>query len=103
LVSATEGLSVAILEAMAAGLPVVATDVGGNRELVRQGLNGYVTPVDEPEAMMTSLRHLVGDKALRLRMGEAGRRIVRDEYAMDAMVAQYNTVYEQVTGGVIRG
>jgi glycosyltransferase involved in cell wall biosynthesis len=71
--SVSEGLSNATLEAMAVGLPVVVTDVGGMRELVSDGDNGFVTPSRDPTALATALRELAADSELRAKMGQRGR------------------------------
>jgi glycosyltransferase involved in cell wall biosynthesis len=71
--SRSEGFPVSILEAMAAGLPVVATDVGGVAEAVVDGETGILVPAGDPEALAAALRRLVADPALRRRLGAAGR------------------------------
>jgi colanic acid/amylovoran biosynthesis glycosyltransferase len=75
--SLSEGISNAVLEAMACGLPVVTTDSGGMREAVTDGLEGFVVPVRDPDAMAHALVTLAGDPLLRARMGDRARcRIV---------------------------
>src|SRR5205085_4599646 len=71
--SLLEGLSRAVMEAMAAGLPCVVFDVGGNREAVRHDIEGFVLPLTEPEAFERSVVRLVQDDLLRARMGNAAR------------------------------
>ncbi len=87
--STTEGMSNAILEAMAAGRPVVATDVGGNPELVVHGETGYLVPKRDSEAMALAIGKLVADGELRRSMGLAGRRRVARYYSVDSMVDRY--------------
>lgn len=73
LCSRYEGLPLAIIEAMCAGLPIVATDVGGVRELVEDGVNGFLVPAGSHTALSHCLDRLQGDSALRVRMGHASR------------------------------
>ena len=89
-----EGISNSILEAMACGLPVVATDVGGNAELVLVGKTGYLVAPNDPQAMAQRLVELATDPELAQCMGAAGRRRVKDTFSMQAMVNTYQTVYD---------
>jgi glycosyltransferase involved in cell wall biosynthesis len=73
LASRSEGLPLSVIEAMAAGLPVVASDVGGLRELVRDGETGVLVPPGDPAALADALRPLLADHELRRRLGSAGR------------------------------
>ncbi|QTN26755.1 glycosyltransferase family 4 protein [Rhodoferax sp. AJA081-3] len=73
LCSRYEGLPLAIIEAMCAGLPIVASDVGGVRELVEDGVNGFLVPAGNHTALTRCLDRLQGDPALRIRMGHASR------------------------------
>lgn len=93
--SLAEGISNTILEAMACGLPVLATAVGGNVELVDAGRNGMTVPNDDPEAMAQSLLHLWRNAEVRQRMGRAGRADVEQRYSMQAMVTAYRRLYDQ--------
>jgi len=67
------------VEAQACGVPVIGTDVGGVSEMMRAGVTGLLVPVQDPAALAGALRQLIGDPALRRRMGEAGYRMVREE------------------------
>src|SRR5690606_40112961 len=71
--SRTEGLSIALLEACAAALPVVASDVGGNPEIIRHGATGLLFPSDDGPALQAALRCLLADPPLRLSLGRAAR------------------------------
>jgi glycosyltransferase involved in cell wall biosynthesis len=96
--SYAEGISNAILEGMAARLPVVATAVGGTPEIVRDGMNGYLVPPGAPAALARGLRDLLERAPRRRRMGERGRRIVEREFGIDQMRRSYDALYEDLTG-----
>jgi len=93
-----EGISNTILEAMASGLPVVATRVGGNPELVVEGSTGVTVPAADPEALATSLARYVADRSLVNEHGIAGRRRVEETFSLQGMVDGYLSIYDQVTG-----
>jgi glycosyltransferase involved in cell wall biosynthesis len=88
-----EGLPLAVLEAMAAGLPVVASAVEGNVDVVRPGVNGYLIPPDDSEALAERLILLLSDSGLRERMAAAARATAA-EATMDRCVARYFALYE---------
>jgi glycosyltransferase involved in cell wall biosynthesis len=73
--SQNEGMSIALLEAMASGLPVVVTDTGGTAELVQEGLNGYIVPWADVSKLTEALTKLVVNQEIRQRMGHESRRI----------------------------
>ena len=93
-----EGVSNTILEAMATGLPVVATRVGGNPELVEERVNGLLVPVGDREALAEALLELADNPDGRRRMGEAGLARVRSTFNWDRTVEQYMKVYDHVLG-----
>lgn len=94
--SLSEGMSVAILEAMFCGLPIVATDVGGNAEAVSHGENGLIVPARDPAAIARALLELIGDQPRRLRMAEAGRTRAQRLFSARAMAGQYEDVFRSV-------
>jgi len=96
--SRSEGLSLTLLEAMAAGLPVVATDVGGNGEVVRHGETGLLVPAADPGRMADALRRIFADEAEARRMGERGLARVREHFSLDKMVAGYERIYDEILG-----
>lgn len=91
--SLTEGLSIALLEACAAGLPVVASDVGGNPEIVRDGTSGLLFPSDDGDALRAALVRLLDDPALRHALGLAARNWVVANASIDAMRRRYDQLY----------
>ena len=92
--SLAEGISNTILEAMASGLPVVATDVGGNGDLVQHGHTGFIVPAGSPQAMADQLVALASTPAKARQMGQAGCQRVKACFSMQAMVKAYQTVYD---------
>lgn len=93
--SLAEGISNTILEAMATGLPVIATDVGGNADLVAHGQTGEIVPADSPAAIAESIVRLATAPELARTMGQAGRQRAEARFSMQAMVAAYQSVYDQ--------
>lgn len=91
-----EGISNTVLEAMATGLPVVATRVGGNPELVEDGVTGALVPVGMHRALADALRVYVDDVALARRHGATARRRAEERFSLDAMVASYLAVYDAI-------
>jgi len=96
--SHAEGISNAILEAMAARLPVVATAVGGSPELVRDAVSGHLVPPGAPAPLARRIGDLLASAPRRRRMGERGRRLVEREFSLDQMRRSYDAIYEDLTG-----
>jgi glycosyltransferase involved in cell wall biosynthesis len=90
-----EGLPISVLEAMAAGKPVVATSVGGTDEAVVDGDTGLLVPPGDAPALATAIRQLIHDGALAERLGAAGRARVAAHFTAQTMVEQVATVYEE--------
>ncbi len=91
--SLTEGYSIALLEACAADLPIVATDVGGNGEIVRNGINGLLVPARDPQRLADALAALLADPARARDMGRAGRDWALASASIPAMAARYESAY----------
>jgi glycosyltransferase involved in cell wall biosynthesis len=89
-----EGFPFAVLEAMAAGLPCVASDVDGTREAVDNGVTGWLCPSRAQVEWLSRLNELVADPEQRVRMGEAGRRRVEESFSLDSMARGTAAVYE---------
>lgn len=91
-----EGLPLALLEAMAAGLPVVATAVGGTPEVVLDGQTGILVPPGNPQALAVALERLMMDPALRLKMGQAALVRIQQAFTVEQMAAKYHNLYFQL-------
>jgi sugar transferase (PEP-CTERM/EpsH1 system associated) len=96
--SLAEGISNTVLEAMASGLPVVATNVGGNADLVADGHTGCIVPAGDVEALAQALARFAADANLRRSAGKHGRAVVEQRFGMPAMVGAYRQVYASVAG-----
>ena len=92
-----EGVPKVLIEAAACERPIVTTDMPGCREIVRDGENGLLVPPKDTEALASALNELIGDKALRTEMGKRGRKIVREEFSVEQVVAETIKVYDQMT------
>ncbi len=96
--SLNEGLPRAILEAMALALPVVATRVGGNAELVVDGQTGLLVPAEDPDALAAAMARILQDPELAGSMGRRGRRRVEAEFSLEASTREVEAVMAQVLG-----
>src|SRR5205085_12319852 len=97
--SRSEAFPNALIEAMASGLPVVATDVGGIPEVVRPGINGQLVPPDDVGALADAVLALMDDPAGAAALGQAARAEVERHYTIDRMVERFEQLYlaESVT------
>jgi glycosyltransferase involved in cell wall biosynthesis len=94
--SLEEGFPIAALDAMAAGLPVVATRVGGVPELIEDGTTGWLVPPRDIESLGSRLRVLLSDRELRVRMGAAGYARIRDHFSTAHMTKNFAQLYEEL-------
>ena len=97
-----EGISNTILEAMASGLPVIATDVGGNPELVQEGRTGKLVPAADPDALAQAIVSLALSPEKARAMGYAGRKRIEAQFSMKAMVGSYQQIYDRLLGRMLR-
>jgi phosphatidylinositol alpha-mannosyltransferase len=89
-----ESFGIVLVEAMAAGLPVVASDIPGYREVVRNGMEGLLVPPSDPVALAAALREVLDDPSVARRLGDAGRERART-YSWDNVAAQLEALYER--------
>jgi len=94
--SFTEGLPNVALEASAAGVPVVATAVGGTPEVIADGETGFLVPPGQPDAIAAKLNHLLNDADLRTRFGAAGKQRMIDRFTFDAQADAYMKLFEEL-------
>lgn len=94
--SRLEGCSISILEAMASGKPVIATEVGGNPELILKGKSGFLVPSAEPEKLAEKMVLLLKDENLRREMGEEGKNRVKEKFSLERMAKNYEELYSSI-------
>ena len=96
--SLSEGLPLALLEAMAVGLPVIASRVGGIPEVVTDGEDALLVPPGDPAALAAAIERLAEDEALRAQLGNSARRKAERDYTLDAMLDRYEAIYAAISG-----
>jgi len=97
--SRREGVPVALLEAMAHGLPIVATAVGGIPETIKDGEEGLLSPSGQPEALAVNIARMIDDQALRVRLGKSAREKVKSCYGIENIVREWEKLYEKQLAG----
>lgn len=97
--SKTEGLPLVLPEAMAAGLPVVSTAVGGIPSVVREGVTGLLVPAGQPERLRSALASLEADRSRAAQMGRAARQLALERYSRKRMIDDYLALYQGAVGG----
>lgn len=96
--SKAEGLPNAVLEYLAAGLPTVASAVGGNAEIIRDGENGLLFPAENAGALAEKLLRILRDPEFARRLGQAGQEHVRQNFSFDRMIEQVDRMYTELLG-----
>ncbi len=97
--SLSEGISLTLLEAMAAGVPIVATRVGGTPEVVNHGVTGLLVPPGEPAALAAAMLTMLGDSDLAEGMSRSARMRAEHEFNLRKMTASYEALYEEAVLG----
>jgi len=83
------------MEAMAVGLPIIATDVRGNRDLVKNGENGYLVPLDDVEQTSIAIEYLIDSEDLRRSMGEKSKELVK-QYDLHRVLEEMEEIYDNI-------
>lgn len=96
--SLAEGISNTILEAMASGLPVIATRVGGNPDLVVDGVTGYLPPSAQPQALADAMQHYLDNPELQARHAQSGLARAREHFSLQRMLDKYSDLYDKQLG-----
>lgn len=92
-----EGLPTSILEAMACGVPVIATGVGGIPEVISDGENGFIVPIKDPKAITNSVIKLLENQKLRIKMGKIARKTIEENYSWDSIASKALEYYKSIT------
>ena len=96
LCSESEGFSNTIIEYLQSGLPVVCSRVGGNPEIVEDGVNGCLYEMGDVPALAACIEKLAGDEALRTKMSEAGIETVKNNYSLEKCIGSHEHLYEEL-------
>ena len=96
LTSDNEGTPVSLIEALACGVPVVGTDVGGVRSVVDDGVTGFVVPPPDAALLASRIRALIEDPALRRGFGHAGREAVAGRFSAERLAADHDRLYRSI-------
>ena len=91
--SLSEGLGTAFLEAMAVGLPVIGTPVGGIPDIIKDGQTGLICQAGDPKDIADKIKTLLNDLGLRKRLSENGCRMVSEKYSWGQIASQFSTIY----------
>ncbi|HZS97264.1 MAG TPA: glycosyltransferase, partial [Terriglobales bacterium] len=94
--SRAEGLPNAVLEYMAAGLPTIASRVGGNSELVEDGVTGLLVPAEDSAAIAGALLRLLRDPELARKMAESGRKLAVENYSFERLIREVDALYTEL-------
>lgn len=102
LCSVKEGIPLALLEAMASEKPVVATNVGGNPEVVDDGRTGFLVPLNNTDELANAIIKILNDKEIAQKMGEEGYKKARRDFSLESMLQNYMNLYEELMINAIR-
>jgi glycosyltransferase involved in cell wall biosynthesis len=91
-----EGLSNSLLEAMACGLPVISTMVGGSIDIIEDGINGLLIDVDNEEQLIQAMTHILNDSTMAATMGRNARKVIEKDYALDKIADRYISLYKDL-------
>ena len=94
--SLSEGTSMTLLEAMACGVPVIASNVGGNLNIIQHGVNGFLFDLSRPNSLNQYIQDTLNDKIMASRLGEAGRKMVETSYGFERMIDNYCQIYREL-------
>src|SRR6266513_5218306 len=95
----TEGLGVALLDAMSYGIPAIASRVGGIPDIIEDGVSGLLVPPADPQALAQAIERVAGDPAFARQLAEAGRERLRTRFSWDVIVKQWDAVYSTISAG----
>ena len=101
--SYSEGLSNALMEAMASGCACIASDVGGNAFLLQNGVSGFLFPAGDREALRSHIERLIDDPAKRKALGEGARKRIEEMFSWRVVGEEYRRLFEGSTQGVLKG
>jgi glycosyltransferase involved in cell wall biosynthesis len=96
--SREEGLGITVIEAMAAGLPVVATAAGGIPELIQDNVTGHLVPPGDPRRLADCLLEVLADSARGRQMGDEGRKRAAEQFGLSRMITAYEQLYTELAG-----
>jgi glycosyltransferase involved in cell wall biosynthesis len=92
-----EGLGLALIEAMASGLPLIGTDIGGIPEVIENNVNGIMIPPDNTNSLAEAIERLITDQKLRNEMGKEGKRIFKEKFSEKTMIHKIESLYDQLS------
>jgi len=94
--SLSEGTSMTLLEAMACGVPVIASNVGGNPKIIQDGVNGFLFDLNRPDILNQHLQNILSHRNMASRLGKAGRELVKATYSFDRVIKSYCQTYKEL-------
>ena len=101
--SEREGLSLSLIEALAAGIPSVGTSIGGTREVIISGQNGILVPPKDPDSFAKAILSLLADPQTAMTMGRRGRKVIEEKFSVREMLEKVTALYNDLAGKKIKG